>query len=628
MKIVTILLFCGLALPAYSLTTENPSGNDLLGSVAEQQQIRVTGSVTDASTNEVMPGVNIQVKGTSIGAISDGSGNFSISTTDRNATLIFSFVGYADQEIPLAGRIVIEVALKPELTGLDEVVVVGYGTQKRANVIGSVTSITGASIQSVPAVSVTNAISGRLPGTIVIQATGEPGNLGARLLVRGRSTLGGTNPLVVIDGISGRSMDEIDPMDILSLSVLKDASASIYGASAANGVILITTKDGQQGLPKLNYQFYQGFMTPTLIPEVTDAFEYATMLTEYQVANSKTRSYSDTDIELYKSGADPWGHPNTDWYGDLIKKWTTTYRHNLTIDGGSKGMAYYISLGLKGDESMYKQSTTSYKQYNIRAKLDLPINEWLKTGFDIAGFINNRIFPYKSADAIVGQSTRLLPTTWSFWPNGLPGPDIEYGDNPVVTSTFAGGKDDQKTYRVQNNFNVSITPPFVKGLSVNGSFSYDLTNYYRKRFFTPWTLYTANWSQATRDPVTGFVTDMPLTPGLRGLSSPENHENYSRSINQTINVNLAYEKKFGDHNITLFGAFEQYQTNSNDFYGFRQYYISDKIQTMSAGADLNKNTTGGMSLYARKSWIGRASYDFKGKYLAEILFRRDGSLLS
>jgi TonB-dependent SusC/RagA subfamily outer membrane receptor len=254
MKIMTILLFCGLALPAYSLTAEKPSGNDLSGSVAEQQQIRVTGTVTDASTGEVMPGVNIQVKGTGIGAISDGSGNYTLSTTDRNATLVFSFVGYADQEVSLAGRIVIDVALKPELTGLDEVVVVGYGTQKRANVVGSVTSITGASIMSIPSTSVSTAIAGRLPGSVVIQETGEPGNLGARILVRGRSTLGGnraenvsnTRPLVIIDGIPGRSMDEIDPNDIASISVLKDASAAIYGAQAANGVILITTKDGHQ----------------------------------------------------------------------------------------------------------------------------------------------------------------------------------------------------------------------------------------------------------------------------------------------------------------------------------------------------------------------------------------------
>jgi TonB-linked SusC/RagA family outer membrane protein len=617
--IVTVILFCGLALPAFSLPGD--------------QQVKITGTVTDEATGTAMPGVNIQVKGTSIGAISDENGKFSLNAPDTDATLVFSFIGYVTQEVALSGKSVISVALKSELTNLDEVVVVGYGTQKRANVIGSVTSISGSSIQSIPSVSVSTAISGRLPGSVVIQETGEPGNLGARILVRGRSTLGGsrasnvsnTRPLVVIDGVQGRSMDEIDPMDIASLSVLKDASAAIYGAQGANGVILITTKNGTEGKPKLNYQFYQGFMTPTVIPEVLDAYEYSTMLTEYQVANGKTRTYSDADIELYRTGADPWGHPNTDWYGDLIKKWTTTSRHNITLDGGSNKMTYYVSLGLKDDESFYKQSSTNYRQYNVRAKLDLPINNWLKTGIEIAGFQTSKVYPYKSADAIVGQSTRLVPTTWSFWPNGLPGPDIEYGDNPVVTSTFAGGKNDQKTYKVLNTFNVSITPPFVKGLILSGSFNYDLTNYYNKAFYKPWVLYYPN-KLAPLDPVTHLNVDNPLTPTLRGLSSPQNNERYDRTINQTGNLNLNYQKTIGDHAIGFFASYEQYTSDYNRLVGFRNYYISDLVQSMDAGADQDKNVTGYPTIYARKSIIARATYDYKGKYLAEFLFRRDGSL--
>ena len=626
---VTILLFCGLAFPAFSLTEERPSGNDILGSYVEMQQSRITGTVTDASNGLGMPGVNIQVKGTSTGAISDVDGKFTISTTGTNATLVFSFIGYVTQEVEVAGNNVVDVTLKPELTGLDEVVVVGYGTQKRANVVGSVTSISGASIQSIPSVSVTTAIAGRLPGVTLMQTTGEPGNLGAQILVRGRSTLSSsdrfanTGPLIIIDGIQGRSMDEIDPMDISSLSVLKDASAAIYGAQAANGVILITTKKGEEGAPKLNYQFYQGFMTPTIIPQTTNAAEYATMLSEYQDYQGKSRTYSDAEIGKFADGSDPWRYPNTDWYGDLIKKWTTTYRHNLTIDGGSKGMTYYISMGLKGDESFYKQSSTTYKQYNIRAKVEVPINEWLKAGLDVAAFWNTRIYPYKSADAIVGQSTRLLPTLWSFWPTGEPGPDIEYGDNPVVTSTFAGGKNDQRTYRLQNTFNISITPPFVKGLSLNSAFSYDLTNYYNKAFYQPWTLYFPNKTPPL-DPNTGLNVDNPLYPSLRGLSSAENNERYDRTINQTININATYTKKIGYHNITLYGGYEQYTNDYNRLVGYRKYYISSLIQTMDAGSNAEKNTSGYSTIYARKSWIGRASYDFKGKYLAEILFRRDG----
>jgi TonB-linked SusC/RagA family outer membrane protein len=616
--IVTILLFCGLAMQAFPV----PDGG---------QQVRVSGTIVDETSGAGMPGVNIQVKGTTIGAISDENGKFSLNAPDGNATLVFSFIGYVSQEVALGGRNTISVAMKSELTDLDEVVVVGYSTQKRANVIGSVTSISGASLMSVPSVSVTTAISGRLPGSIVMQNNGEPGNLGAQILVRGRSTISrgskfaNTGPLVVIDGVMGRSMDEIDPNDVASLSVLKDASAAIYGTNAANGVILITTKSGAEGKPKLNYQFYQGFMSPTIIPDVTNAAEYATMLTEYQVANGKSRSYTDADIALYADHSDPWGHPDTDWYGDLIKNWTTTYRHNLTIDGGAKGMNYYVSVGLKGDEAIYKQSSTNYKQYNVRAKLDFPINDWLKTGIETAGFLINRVYPYKSADAIVGQSTRLVPTNWSFWPTGEPGPDIEYGDNPVVTSTFAGGKNDQKTYRMLNTFTGSITPPFVKGLAVNGSFSFDLTNYFNKAFYQPWILYYPN-RLPPLDPVTHLNADNPLTPTLRGLSSPQNNETYRRTINQTANINITYNKKFGDHNIALYVGYEQYKNDFNELYGFRQYYVSTKVQTMNAGADQDKNTTGYASIYGRKSWIGRVTYDFKGKYLAELLFRRDGSL--
>jgi TonB-linked SusC/RagA family outer membrane protein len=626
-KIVTILLFCGLALPAWSLTAENPSG-------ADQQQIKVSGTVTDGSTNQPMPGVNVLVKGTSNGAITDASGMYTLLGAERNATIVFTFIGYVDQEVAIAGKAIVDVVLAAEVTGLDEVVVVGYSAQKRANVVGSVASISGSTLQQVPSVNVSQSLGGRMAGISVIQQSGEPGQMNPRILVRGRSTLGGdrgtsygsTNPLIVIDGVQGRSMDEIDPMDVASISVLKDAAASIYGSNAANGVILITTKKGAEGKPRLNYQFYQGFMTPTIIPETTNSTEYATMLSEYQTQNGKARTYTDKDIEIFASGADPWEHPNTNWYKDLIKEWTTTYRHNFTIDGGFKGMTYYLSFGLKGDESMYKQSTTSYKQYNVRAKVDLPINDWLSVGYDVAIFQNNRVYPYKSADGIVGQSTRLLPTRWSFWPTGEPGPDIEYGDNPVVTSTFAGGKNNQTTYRMLNTFNGSIKPSFIKGLSLNGSFSYDLTNYYAKAFYQPWTLYTPNWGLATRDATTGFITAMPLTPGLRGLSSPQNNETYSRTNNQTININAVYAKKFGDHNISLYGGFEQYTSNWNELYGFRQYYISTLIQTMNAGADQDKNTSGSASIYARKSWIGRATYDYKGKYLAEILFRRDGSL--
>ncbi len=483
-KVIPTLKICffvilGVIVNASMASGASPS-SERSETVASQQQIKVTGKITDSTTGESLPGVNIVVKGTMTGALTDIDGVYTINVPGKNAVLVYSFVGYNTQEITVENKTKIDVALKVNTTELDELVVVGYGVQKRTNVVGAVASVSGDKLQNIPAMNVSNAISGMMPGTTVIQTTGEPGQGTPRIQVRGRTSMNSDGsrmsndsryvpqPLVVIDGVPGRSMDEIDPNDVESLSVLKDASAAIYGASAANGVILIKTKSGKDGKPRLNYQFYEGMMTPTLTPEVTNAADYATMLSEYQVAQGKARRYTDKDIELFRNGKDPWEHPNTDWYGDLVKKWTTTTRHNITLDGGANGMKYYVSFGLKSDDAMYKASSTRYKQYNVRTKLDMPVNSWLKTGVELAGFLTDRQYPYKSADAIVGQSTRLVPTNWSFWPTSegrYPGPDIEYGDNPVETSTFSAGKNDQKTYRVLSTFNATIEVPFVKGLS-------------------------------------------------------------------------------------------------------------------------------------------------------------------
>src|SRR5690554_3062113 len=265
-----------------------------------------------------------------------------------------------------------------DLHTLQEVVAIGYGTTRQESLVGAVSAVTGDELASVHSTNVTTAISGRLPGAVVIQATGEPGLDDARILIRGRTTLGdNTGPLVVIDGIPGRSLSEIDPIDIASISVLKDASAAIYGASAANGVVLVTTKRGQSGLPRLSYQFYQGFMTPTVLPKVTNAGDYATMLSEYQDYENRNRTYSDEDIALFYSGEDPWEHPNSDWVGDLISKWNTTSRHNVTFDGGFKGMLYYVSAGYRNQEAIYKQESTNYRQFNLRAKVEVPFTDWL-----------------------------------------------------------------------------------------------------------------------------------------------------------------------------------------------------------------------------------------------------------
>lgn len=601
---------------------------NLLG-MAQKQTI--SGQVTDENGHP-LPGVTVVVKNSTTGTITDESGNYQLEVPDGTDFLVFTFIGMRSVEEPVSNRMTINVSMEPDVVGLEEVIAIGYASQKKANIVGSVTSVSGDKIAAIPAPDISNAISGRMPGSVIMQQSGEPGQNDAKILVRGRTTLGDDNddpsitaPLVVVDGIPGRSLGDIDPVDIESISILKDASAAIYGATAANGVILVTTKKGRTGKPTLSYQFYQGFMKPTILPKVTNAGDYATMLSEYQDYEGKPRTFTNEDIELFYNGRDPWEHPNSDWVGDLIADWTTTSKHNISLDGGSKGMYYYVSFGYKNEEAIYKQESTNYKQYNLRAKMEIPVTDWLKTSIDYAGFLNNKLYPTKGADAIYGQSTRLVPTQWSFWPTGEPGPDIEYGDNPVVTSTLEGGSDDQKSYINQTSFNVSITPPFVKGLTLNGRYTYDVTNLYRKQFRKPWTLYFPKWDTAVRDSE-GYITDMELTPTLRGYSAPELAEDYDRSVRKLMNVSFNYARDFGDHSFNLFGAYEEIDQNSNNFGAFRKYFISEVVKTLDAGADADQDNWGSMEIYARKSWIGRVNYSYKGKYLVEGIIRRDGSL--
>ncbi len=587
------------------------------------QGITVTGKVTDKN-GETMPGVNVVEKGTTNGTITDADGNYTLKVSGPNVTLQFSFIGYHVKDVPLNGQKVVDVTLEEANIELEEVISTGYAMQRKADVVGAVTSVSGDKIASIPSNDLTQAISGQVPGVTILQQSGEPGNDYSKVLVRGRTTLGkNTGPMVVIDGIPGRSLSEVDPVDIASISILKDAAAAIYGSSAANGVILVTTKKGKQGLPKITYQFYQGFMKPTVLPEVLNAGDYATMLSEYQDYEGRERTYSDRDIELFYSGRDPWEHPNTDWMGELIAKNTTSMKHNVSIEGGNKGRTYFVSFGYRNQEAIYKAKSTNYKQYNLRANLNLPITKWFRTSIDYAGYVNKKLYPTKSASSIYGQATRLVPTQWAYWPTGEPGPDIEYGDNPVVTSTFETGTDDTNVYKNQTKFLGSLTP--LKGLSIDVYYTFDITNSYRKRFMKPWILYFPQWDTAVRDSE-GFITSMDLTPTPRGYPSPQLSEYYDRYMRQVWNSSFTYEHKFGNHRLKFFGAYEQIQEDWNNFGAFRKDYISDIVQTLSAGADEGKDNWGGIGIYARKSWIGRVNYNYKNKYLAEFIFRRDGSL--
>ena len=237
------------------LLTAGTFGSTGLTSETESQQIKISGKVTDAATKESMPGVNVLVKGTTFGVLTDVNGNYSVTAPDKNSILVFSFIGYGSIELPVSGRSVVDVELVAEVLSLDEVVVVGYGTVKKTTVTGSISTVTGRNLQSSPSINFTNTLTGRLSGITAVQRSGEPGLDATTITIRGVNTLGNNSPLIVIDGIANRSMSGLNSADIESITILKDASAAIYGAQAANGVILITTKRGTAGKMQVDVYF-------------------------------------------------------------------------------------------------------------------------------------------------------------------------------------------------------------------------------------------------------------------------------------------------------------------------------------------------------------------------------------
>ncbi len=357
------------------------------------QQQSISGKVLDIS-GRPLPGVTVVVKGTTIGTVTDNDGNFSLSVPSNAATLQFSFVGMKTQEIPIGNQTNFSVTMEEEAIGLEEVVAVGYGVQKKATLSGSVTNVEGEELVKSPVTNVSQTMAGRLPGLVAISNTGEPGYDGATLRIRGLNTFGDASPLIVVDGVPGRSLERIDPATIEDISIIKDASAAIYGAQAANGVILVTTKRGGVGEPTIKLSYNQGFARPTVVPEMADASEYATLLNEIDMYAGREPRYTQDDIQKYRLGNDPWFYPNTDWYAETLRPWSPQNYGNISIDGGTQKIKYFISLSEKSQDGFYKNSGTKYNQYDMKSNFDIEINDYLDLTINTTARMEDRNFPY------------------------------------------------------------------------------------------------------------------------------------------------------------------------------------------------------------------------------------------
>ena len=583
-------------------------------SSAFAQQKLLKGTVVD-SNGEPLIGVNVSVKGTTIGIITDMDGNYALEVP-ANSTLVFSYIGYRSQEIPVGNQTSVNVTLIEDTQKIDEVVVVGYGVQKKVTVTGSVASLKGEELKASPTTNLTNGMVGRMPGVIGFQRSDEPGGGGTTIRVRGTNSLGSNDPLVVIDGVPGRAggLDRINPNEIESISVLKDAAAAIYGSRAANGVILVTTKRGKEGKPTVTYSGNMGFATPTRLPEVCDAYEYSVLLNEISTNAGGAPKYSAEDLELFRNGQDPWGHPNTNWYEEAIKDVSPLYRHDVSVSGGSDKFKFYVNLAANGEDGIYKNSANRYDQYSVRANLDATINDYVNLSYGTIGRMEVRHYPTYGATDIFSALVRSKPNQTGYWPTGEPGPDIEYGHNPVVMGTDATGKDLQKDYYVQNTLKLNVKVPGIEGLSFTGSATFDKYFKNRKRFATPFTLY-----QWDGNP------EHVLTPAKKGPATPELNEQRTDQTFWMLNGVLDYSRNFGDHFVGVTVGMEGEKREQDYVNAYRKYFQAASKDDLDLGGVSEMSNSGNSWEEARLNYFGRMTYNYKERYLLEFVWRADGS---
>ncbi|UZD21318.1 TonB-dependent receptor [Algoriphagus halophytocola] len=620
----------------------------LMSSVLAQTR-EVSGVVISGEDNLPLPGVSVVVKGTTVGAVTDIDGKFSVNVSGESDVLVLSFIGFTTMEVPVGNRSTFDLTLLPDTQSLEEVIVVGYGEQKKETITGSVATVKGKELTKSPAMNLSNSIAGRMAGVVAVNRSGEPGYDGSGIRIRGSNTLGNNDALIVIDGIPARAggLERLNPNDIENISVLKDASAAIYGSRAANGVILVTTKRGTTGKPELTFQVNQGWAQPTRVPDLANAAQYASMLNdlsvyelpteEWSAANAayqqsgeyvrpdgslRSAPYTPDELELYRNGSDPWHYPNTDWYGETLKTWSPQSRYNLQLVGGSENVKYLTSLGYQNQDAYYKDAATGYKQYDFRINLDANINEYVKVGLGIMAREESRFFPTVGAQPIFRMQMRGKPNQPAYWPNGLPGPDIENGQNPVVVTTNATGYDRDKRDYIQTTGNLEIKIPGVEGLKFTGTAAIDKYIRATKRWEIPWTLYEMG-SGFEEDGVTPV-----LVPSKRGPAEPRLSESTSQQLNILLGGVFNYDKTFNDiHTLNVVAGVNRETIEGNDFNAYRRFFISPAVDQMFAGGDLQKDNGGGAFNRARLNYFGRVAYNFKEKYLAEFLWRYDGSYI-
>ncbi len=556
-----------------------------------QQKQTIKGSVKDANGEPVI-GATIKVKGTTGGTVTDVDGKFTLDAP-VGAELEISSIGYIKQLVKAKNNLT--VTLKDDSQVLDELVVVGYGVQKKENLTGAVASVNAEQLAARPVSSISSALAGEMPGVTAVQTTGAPGSQNATITVRGKNSINSASPLVIVDGVPG-SMNVINPSEIESVTVLKDAaSAAIYGVQAANGVILITTKKGKTGKTTVSYNATFSWSSLLSKLDLVDAYGYAYLYNEAYLNDhpGATKPFSDETVEKYRTGE----LASTDWYKEALTGTGFEHQHNLSLSGGNDKTKYNLYLGYLSQDGVTKD--IDYSRFNARMNITSQINKYITLGLNASGYRGTKRDAWSGYTQVIQGITRSHPTDPVYDENG----NFKYVgvDNPVAVQ----GRDktgwtkdvNQEVFLIGS---VEIKP--IEDLSIKGIYSW-------RNWTDDQTGFKKNWSYGT------------YNSGLR--------EGYVRNYNYdylTGQILVNYNKSFGDHNLGVLLGMESYDVKSRYVTATRKgggnNNLDESLNTLDSSSQ--KNTNGGTEM-TRLSYFGRLQYNYAGKYLFEANIRRDAS---
>lgn len=570
------------------------------------QQI-VSGIVADENGAPLV-GASIVEKGTVNGTQADFDGKFSLEVLDVNSTLIISYIGFTTQEILLNGQTALSITLQEDTAALDEVVVVGYGTNKKINLTGAISTVSAEEINTSTTTNMADKLTGKLPGLRVMQRTSEPGNYDSNFDIRGWG-----NPLIIVDGIArGENFSKIDPNEVESITVLKDASAAVYGVKAANGVILVTTKKGKQGKVEISYSGTYGIQEVTDFPKPMSAAQFAESFNWARVNSGQTPEYSAEEVAAYKSGE----LQGTNWWDVAMNNSAPQQQHNLTFTGGSEKMKFFTSLGYLEEEGLFKTGDLNYARYNLRSNIEAQLTENLSAELLIGAIADKKSSPSYWMGGVF-KGIWMQKPTFSYYANDTAPyyQNMADGNHPaVVTNSDLIGNSDTKNKTFQGTFSLNYKVPYIDGLNAKLLFAYDVNHFYNRRFDKKYNLY--DYDVATGS----YITHTNNSPSR--MSSA-----YAESEKSTTQFHLNYEKTIADdHNVKGLLLYEYLTVANDNFNGERQFSV-DAIDQLYAGNSEQTITADSNNVFETNNQgiVGRLNYDFQSKYLVEASFRYDGS---